>query len=382
MKKVLVLVFSNLKHDARVNRQINWLQKNHLVTVVCFDSQDISNVQIVRIKQTKLSLFRKSLLAAALLLKQYKIAYRLFHSYNYLIPELRKQRFDLIVANDIDTLPLAFKISENSKIIFDAHEYAPRHFENNKTWKFFFQSFYISLCQEFIPRVHGMFTVSQGLASEYEKNFDVKPTVLTNATRLYSLSPSDVVDGKIRLIHHGIANKSRQLELMIEMMRFLDERFSLDMILMTSDYASGGTKQYIQTLKASVSSDPRIRILPGVESHQVVPTIHTYDIGVFLIPPVNFNYANTLPNKLFDFIQARLGVAIGPTPEMAAIVNKYKNGVVSEDFNSQALARKLNALRHEDVVTLKQNSANAAIELNAERNEEILNTVVQKTLGS
>jgi hypothetical protein len=382
MKKVLVLVFSNLKHDARVNRQINWLQKNHLVTVVCFDSQDISNVQIVRIKQTKLSLFRKSLLAAALLLKQYKIAYRLFHNYNYLVPELRKQGFDLIVANDIDTLPLAFDISENSKIIFDAHEYAPRHFENNKTWKFFFQSFYISLCQEFIPRVHGMFTVSQGLASEYEKNFDVKPTVLTNATRLYSLSPSEVVDGKIRLIHHGIANKSRQLELMIEMMRFLDERFSLDMILMTSDYASGGTKQYIQTLKASVSSNPRIRILPGVESHQVVPTIHAYDIGVFLIPPVNFNYANTLPNKLFDFIQARLGVAIGPTPEMAAIANKYKNGVVSEDFNAQALARKLNALRHEDVVTLKQNSANAAIELNAERNEEILNTVVQKTLGS
>ena len=29
-----------------------------------------------------------------------------------------------------------------------------------------------------------------------------------------------------------------------------------------------------------------------------------FDVGVFLLEPVNFNYANALPNKLFEFVQA------------------------------------------------------------------------------
>ena len=110
-------------------------------------------------------------------------------------------------------------------------------------------------------------------------------------------------------------------------------------------------------------------------------TINGYDIGVFLIPPVNFNYANTLPNKLFDFIQARLGIAIGPTPEMAAIVNEHQNGVVAENFDPKALADKLNALSQEDIIRFKKNSGAAAKVLNAEKNEVILHGIVEKILS-
>ena len=67
MKKILVLVFSNLKHDARVMRQISWLQKNHDVTVVCFDAEVTTGVKFIRIRQTKLTLPRKAMLAAALI---------------------------------------------------------------------------------------------------------------------------------------------------------------------------------------------------------------------------------------------------------------------------------------------------------------------------
>ena len=90
--------------------------------------------------------------------------------------------------------------------------------------------------------------------------------------------------------------------------------------------------------RKNAEADPRIRILPPVKSDDVVYTINQYDIGVFLIPPVNFNYANTLPNKLFDFIQARLGIAIGPTPEMASIVDRYGNGRDGTGF-SMSLTR-------------------------------------------
>jgi hypothetical protein len=381
MKDILVLVFSNLKHDARVTRQINFLRKEHRVTVVCFDAEDTPGVTFIRVTQTKLTVFRKALMAISLLSRQYNAAYQLFHSYGHLMEQLSSKRFDLIVANDIDTLPLAFKFKGNTKIIFDAHEYAPRHFENNKIWKTFFQPFYIHLCKKYIPGVDGMLTVGKGLANEYEKHFGVKPVIITNATRYHDIAPAPIKPDTIRLIHHGIANPSRRLELMVEMMDHLDERFTLDLMLMTSDFASAQTKAFIENLKTSASKNPKIKILPPVKSHAVVTTIQPYDIGVFLLPPVNFNYENTLPNKLFDFIQARLGIAIGPTPEMASIVNHYSIGVVSEEFTAKSLAAKLNALTTEQVASFKSNAGIAAKELNAERNEEIFNRLVKEVLS-
>ncbi len=380
MKTALVLVFSNLKHDARVKRQVDWLRKRFAVTVVCFDAEETSGVTTVRIRQTKLSLPRKALLGTALLLRSYGIAYRLFHNYGFLRGQLRKD-FDLIVANDIDTLPLAFQVRGNAKIIFDAHEYAPRHFENNKVWKLFFQPFYIYLCRKYIPRTSAMLTVGEGLSNEYARSFHVTPVIIRNATRYVDIPPSEVLSDRIRLVHHGIVNPSRRLELMIEMMDQLDERFTLDMILMTSDYASEKTRTYIRSFKENAEKNPRIRILPPVKSNDVVATINGYDMGVFLIPPVNFNYANTLPNKLFDFIQARLGVAIGPTPEMAAIVRQYNNGVVAGDFEPKSLAARLNNLKRDDIVRFKEQSALAARELNAEKNEAVFTSLIERVLG-
>ncbi|MEX2235799.1 MAG: glycosyltransferase [Cyclobacteriaceae bacterium] len=381
MKNILVLVFSNLKNDARVTRQVQWLKKKHKVTVICFDSDELPDVTVVRINQTKLSLLRKALLSAALVLRQYSLAYKIFHSYEKVVKPLNVPSYDLVLANDIDTLPLAFRLKAR-KILFDAHEYAPRHFENNKIWKTFFQPFYLQLCKKYIPRVDAMLTVGKGLADEYAKNFGVKPTIITNATRYFDLQPSSVDPGRIRLVHHGIANESRRLELMIEMMAHLKERFSLDLFLLTSDYASRKTRDYIKAFTQKAEENPRIKIFPPVKSTQVVNTINKYDLGVFLIPPINFNYANTLPNKLFDFIQARLGIAIGPTPEMASIVNTYGNGVVAEDFEPESLARKLNQLTTEDIVRFKNQSSFAAKQLNAEKNEIVFTNLTDRLLLS
>jgi len=127
-------------------------------------------------------------------------------------------------------------------------------------------------------------------------------------------------------------------------------------------------------------SDPRINIIPPVSSSEVVTTVHKYDVGVFLIPPINFNYQNTLPNKLFDFIQARLGVAIGPTPEMAQIVTQYNTGVVSKDFTPRSLAVELNKLTKSDVENYKRNSGKAAGELNAEANAKKINEIIAGVL--
>jgi hypothetical protein len=379
MKNVLILVFSNLTHDARVSRQVDWLTKRFRTTIVCFAGER-DDAEVIHIHQTKLTLLRKVLLGTALLLRWYSLAFTLFHDYGKTVAELKKRKWDLVVANDIDTLPAAFAVRGNAKVLFDAHEYAPRHFEDKTVWRIFFQPFYLYLCRTFIPRTDGMLTVGKGLADAYAGEFGVDPLIITNAPRYQNILPSPVRPGNIRLVHHGIANASRRLELMIDTMALLDERFTLDMILMTSEYASGQTRKYIDALKQRALKNPRIRILPAVKSNEIVGILNHYDLGVFILPPINFNYANTLPNKLFEFIQARLGIAIGPTPEMANIVNRYNVGVVSKDFTAASLAEKLNSLSHDDVIRFKSNATVAAAELNAEKNEQRLNALLEKII--
>lgn len=225
-----------------------------------------------------------------------------------------------------------------------------------------------------------MLTVGEGLAKEYKKHYPVNPIILTNANYYADLKPLPVDSKSIKLIHHGAANPSRQLEIMIEMMDYVDERFTLDLMLLTPSIANKKTRTYLDTLKKEVQKNPRIRIIDPVKSDQVVAYIHQYDMGIFLLPPINFNYANTLPNKFFDYVQARLAIAIGPTPEMAKLVNQFNLGIVSDEFTASSLARKINSLSDKEISSFKDNANQAADVLSAEKNRKILNDLVENLL--
>jgi hypothetical protein len=379
MKSVLIITFSNLDRDARVRRQIRFVKKNYRVTLLAPNIGPDSDIAFIPWSKPALTGARKVLLAWLLITRQYHSAHRLLYGEP---PDTIRQAgpFDLIIANDVEALPVAFQISPESKVLFDAHEYAPRHFEDRVSWRIFFQPFNVYLCRQYLHRLSAMTTIGKGLAQEYEKNFQVQPVIVTNASTFTEQSASAMVPGKIRLIHHGVAAVSRNLEIHIELMNHLDERFTLDFMLIPTE-GSSKTKNYIDHLKALAASHPRIRFVPPADSQKIPTVINQYDMGVFLLPPVNFNYANTLPNKLFDFIQGRLGIAIGPTPEMASVVNQYDIGVVSDDFTPESLAKVMNRLTPEDVRRFKDNSGAAAAELNAGKNEKIFLALIDKTLS-
>ncbi len=363
MKKILILAYSDLNHDARVARQISFLAEKYQLTIACFDSPEDWIHEVFHIKRIKPNLFQKVTGSVFLLTGLFESAYKVIYDFPFLRKQLESSTFDLIIANDIESLPLAFKIKRKEKILFDAHEFAPRHFEDKRVWRIFFQRFNKYLCKKYLPLVDQMITVGTGLAREYAAHYPVKPVVVTNANYYANLIPTPVDEKKIRLIHHGAANPSRQLEIMIEMMSYVDNRFTLDLMLLTPSIANKKTRGYLDSLKALIKDNPRIRIVPAVKSAEVVIFIHPYDMGIFLLPPVNFNYANTLPNKLFDFIQARLAIGIGPTPEMASLVNAYRLGVVGDDFTPQSLAKKINMLTAEEINFYKKQANLAAPEL-------------------
>ena len=380
MRSILILAFSDIHHDARVARQIMFLKNSFKLTIVCYGGSVSDDFTVHVIQKTSLTILRKTISSFFLITRLYTTAYKILYNYAFVRNLIGGNKFDLIIANDIESLPLAFQLYPHANVLFDAHEYAPRHFEDKLMWRIFFQGFNTYLCKKYIPKVKAMTTVGRGLAEEYFKNFGVRPMLVTNAAWFSDLKPSKVGENQIRMIHHGISTPSRKLELMITMMKYLDDRFTLDLMLIVPPVTSAKTRGYIDRLKSLAKDDVRINFLPAIKSSEIAPFINQYDIGVFLLPPVNFNYANTLPNKLFDFIQAKLAIAIGPTPEMAEIVNRYNNGVVAKDFTPKSLAQKLSELTKEKVAFFKSQSVLASKDLSAETNQETLISLVNSII--
>jgi glycosyltransferase involved in cell wall biosynthesis len=222
-----------------------------------------------------------------------------------------------------------------------------------------------------------MMTVCEGIGHQYTKDTGVKPVVLTNAPDYEKIEPNIKTNGlkRIRLIHHGGASPSRKIENMIKMMRHLDDRFEFDILLVP------GSISYIEKLKKLACDNPRIHFLSPVPMQQLVKFSNKYDIGVYLLAPSNFNTQHALPNKFFEFIQARLALAIGPSPEMAKIVKEYDCGVVARDFDPKSLANCLLRLDNTKINHYKCQSHKIARKMSAEQNRETLLNLIDQTLA-
>jgi glycosyltransferase involved in cell wall biosynthesis len=377
MQTVLVLAFTDLASDPRVDRQLRFLKGRYHVVAAGLGPPAVEGVGFVRIAPPRKGALRK--LWAALLL-----ACRCYDSYYWhraLVEEscrrLAGVRADLVLANDLIALPLARRLARGGRVFFDAHEYAPREYEDHFFWRLFQGPFAAALCREHVPHVDAMTTVCEGLARAYAELTGVRPAVLTNAPFYHDLAPRPYREGArpIQLVHHGILYRSRKLENMILMMDHLDGRFELNLLLVGSD------RRYRARLEALARARPAVRFLSPVSMRELPAYLNRFDMGVFLLEPVCFNYRYALPNKLFELIQARLGVAIGPSPEMARVVTEAGCGVVAPGFDPASLAACLNRLSEREINGFKERAHRAARAHCAEANEALFLGLVERALG-
>lgn len=363
-----------MKSDPRVKRQIRYLADKSEVTCAGYSNPEIENATFVDIS------FKLN--KPIFLLRLWLLVFRLFNWYYWSLPEVRKAKkqlvgkdFDLIIANDADMLPLALKIANAStKVIFDAHEYAPLEHDDDWKWRFLFKGYKVYLIQHFAHKAHAMFTVCEGIAIKFKDVFDLNAKVMTNASEYVEQKPNLTSGPKIRLIHHGMAHPTRKIENMIQMMDFVDDRFELDLMLVYTK------STYIDHLKELAKVKSNVRFIDPVTSDKIVSFTAQYDLGLYILEPTNFNNANALPNKLFEFIQSRLGVAIGPSPEMQRIVEAHSIGIVAKDFLPETLASLLNQLSLDDIQSFKKNADQLAGSLNASKNMELLQTEIDLLL--
>ena len=271
----------------------------------------------------------------------------------------RRARFDVVLADDIDTVPLALDLAPRGGVHADLHEYHPRQNEELRRWRWFVAPYYRWLVRTYGTQADSVTTVGEGIAREYRLRFGMRAGVVVNAPHFVALEPAPVHE-PLRLVHSGNAQRHR-LDVILAAMDLVTVPMTLDLYLMPNDPA------YLEELAERYAASDRVRIHPPVAPHELPTTLNAHDVGVYVLPPVSFNHLWALPNKIFDFVQGRLALVVGPSPEMAALVRRHGLGVVTDDFSAESLARALERLTRDDVGRYKAASHAAAHELSAEQ---------------
>ena len=271
------------------------------------------------------------------------------------------ERYDILIVEDLFLLPYCLRHSNGARILFDAREYYPKQREGDLLFELFELPVREWACKNYLLRCSQVFTVSTGISEAYQSNFGVKATVLRSTPPFIPDPPphAQSENDTIRMVHLGVANKNRQLENMIEIFSRLKSGFSFDMYL-------SGNNPYILWLQQKAKGIKGINILPPVAPSEIIPTLKKYDVGLYYLEPKGFNLKYSLPNKFFEFIQARLAIAIGPSPEMARLVDEFQCGFVAKEFTIEAMVETLNGLDRSAVNDAQKGSRSAAESLCAE----------------
>lgn len=367
-QRLFILSFSPIAGDARVLKQVHEFRDRYEVTTCGYGDAPDGVARHIRIPD---SARIDDLSGRLITLRLYRRVYESLSGVRWARSALAGETTDVVLANDVEAVPIALRLNARHGVHADLHEYSPRLHEEFPEWKRRIKPYYDWLCRRYVSKASSWSTVGQGLADEYAKEFGFEPVVVTNAAPYAEFSPTDV-SRPIRLVHSGACLKNRNLMALIEGVDAAGGTATLDLFLTANDPG------YLAELKARAQKSEVVTVNDPVPYRDLVSTLNGFDAGVHVLPPVNFNNEWALPNKLFDYVQARLGVIIGPSAEMARYVREYHLGAVADDFTAEAFARVVSRLTVEEVEQWKRRADASAHELSAETQVAIWATCVDR----
>lgn len=287
---------------------------------------------------------------------------------------------ELIHANEAIALPVATRAAQltGASVLFDAHEYSPDQFKGDRMLGAVAEPFYRHVLARDAPLAAAMVAVSPGIAQRYEAELGVDCGVILNAPRYRPFALRHTDPEAIRLSYHGVALRGRRIEDLIAVVASCDRRFRLDLMLVPSE---PGYVTELERLATQVAPG-RVDFRSPVQPDRVLDAISGADIGLVLIPPLDFNYLMSLPNKFFDFIMAGVAVVVGPSPEMARICRQDGVGVVADSFDPEAVAARVRSLSAPEIDEMKSAALAAAKRFNAETELERLNALYDRILDA
>ncbi len=369
MKKVIVSVINDLMTDQRVHKTC--LTLVNLGFEVLLIGRKLHNS--LPLEQRKYKTHRMNLL-----FEKGPFFYAEFNVRLFIM--LLFMKVQLLVSNDLDTLLPNFLIHKIKKIpvVYDSHELFTETPEVKH--RKFVKSVWERIERWIFPKLKDVFTVSDSIADIFKKKYKVAVKVVRN------LPPVNTFDSKMNRQQLGLPddkkvlilqgsgiNIQRGAEELVEAMQYL-EGFQLLIV------GGGDVMDELKESASSLNLQKKIIFLPKQSMEKLYQYTMNADLGLTLDKDTNLNYRYSLPNKLFDYIQAGIPVLASPLPEIKKIIDFYQIGDTIQNHEPKHIAKKIKEMtENQDLIKLwKENLKFAASELCWEKEEKIIQEVYQK----
>jgi glycosyltransferase involved in cell wall biosynthesis len=275
-------------------------------------------------------------------------------------------RFDLLVANDLDTLLPNYLISRLKKtpLVFDSHEYFTGLPEIRD--RPFVKWVWTTIEKSIFPKLKYVITVSDSIAEAYSEKYGLKPVVVrncsgrTNNINAFSKSELGINTDHFLLVFQGAGiNIERGGEELIDAIK-ITENVSLIIV---------GSGEVMSVLKKKVHErdlSGRIKFFPKMPWDELMKYTKSASAGLCLEKDTNLNYRYCLPNKLFEYISAGIPVITGSLPEIKKVVEEYECGIIIPEITPGEISKAISKLRDDPALLnkLKRNTVIASEKLN------------------
>lgn len=374
MPKVVLSVTTDLFSDQRVDKVCNSLKNmgfDVLLVGRCYNNSPKMPDRGYKTKRLHL-IFKKGPLFYA------EFNLRLFF---YLLFQKR----DLFVSNDLDTLlpnVLVTKI-KRKKLVYDAHEYFLGILEIQHRPKV--KRVWQKIEQFCFPKLEKIITVSQSIAEQYKLEYGKEVKVVRNIPVLQKSEPVDIsqersalglpLDKKIIILQGNAIHKDRGGEEIVEAIPFID-----DAILII--VGKGDMLPNLKTRVQELNIADKVLFMGSVSPEKLRIFTAISDLGVTFDKNVSPNHYFSLPNKLFEYIHAGIPVVCSNLPERKRIVEEYQVGVVLDDLSPESVSGTINKIfaDSEKLLQFKNNCRLAMVELNWQKEEEVLKEIYKEYL--
>ena len=286
---------------------------------------------------------------------------------------------DLFYANDLDTLAPMFLLSKLKKkpLIYDSHELFCEvpELKASRIKKSIWQK----LEGYIIPKLKTCITVNDSIAKIYEAKYNVPFYIIRNISDFdQSFIPKSRVqlslpeDKKIILLQGAGINVDRGAEELIDAMEFVQN--ALLYIIGNGDV----WKNLKQKVSFNKSIQNKVVLINKLPKSELINYTFNADIGLSIDKNTNLNYLYSLPNKIFDYIQAEIPILASRLPEIENIILQYKIGDFIDDHNPKTIANKLNEMLYsQQLSSYKKYLAIAKKEITWKSEKEKLLTIIK-----
>lgn len=287
------------------------------------------------------------------------------------IANIEQVRCDLAVAHDYFTAPIAARLAalSGSRFTVDCHEFSFEQYMHDRVWVRKDRPWVHALEKRFLPRASVVTTVCDGIADALHRTYKLaqRPTVVRSTAFFHDL-PFQPTGETIEVLYHGIVSPMRGLEQTIASVPLWRPEYRFVI-------RGPGPDDYVAELKAAAESHgvaDRVRIDPPVPFNEMIPRANKSDIGFFVQEDISLQKRFTLPNKFFEYVQARLALCVADLPEMARLTKAHGLGVLVPSVTPEAIAAQINGLTRERIDAFKRASAAAARTLSWESEAETM----------